>query len=148
MGNQLRYRLALDLHHLVHDEDDDGGGVMVVTVRRWDCINSAQPRSLHIVLEDGAEVERTLVVKDGLARLSTNLAQLVQRVHPISDQDARARITARTGIVFPETCLKSWCGEPLPLGSDRCTDWHAAGQGAAGSNRPGMVVMSPAGGAS
>lgn len=130
VGSNLRYRLSFQLHHVVQDDHVDA----VVTVHRWDCVNSARPRAIHLVAENGVEKERTVYTKPAdLTRLTENLQALTGRVTAISDDDARAEILRRTGYAPPTQCLREWCGAVHPVGSDRCVDWHSSGQVSSGA---------------
>lgn len=142
--NRVRYRLTFELHHIV--TDDDAG--TVVTVQRWDVTNSTVARTRYIVLENGAEAERTFITDPAeLIRLSARLDNLTQRVTAISDEKARAEIKARTGIEHYPDCTRADCGERRPIGSDKCGDGHSTGQsggasmGNLGRGRLGPIML-------
>jgi hypothetical protein len=148
--SKLRYRLDFELHHVL-DGDDDAG--TVVTVQKWTATNSVRPRVLHVVMEDGAEVQRiTYTNERDIEQLGARLSSLCQRVNAVDDGKARELIKARTGTDHPVHCYhSSQCSYPRPIGSDRCLGGHSAGQvggGAIGNLMRGnkVIMMRRAGG--
>lgn len=143
--NRVRYRLAFELHHIVWDDDPAG---VVVTVQRWDAVNSVNPRSHFVVLENGQEAQRDVLTDTtALRQLGSRLDSLVQRVVAITDESARAEIEARTGVRHYPYCNRTDCGARRPIGSDKCGDGHSAGQsggatmGNLGRGRRGPIHM-------
>lgn len=124
--SRVKYRLGFELHHIVWDDDPAG---VVVTVQRWDAVNSVKPRSHYVVLENGAEIQRDVITDPtALRQLGSRLNSLVQRVVAITDESARTEIEARTGVRHYPYCHRDDCGARRPIGSDKCGDWHSAGQ--------------------
>lgn len=123
--NRVHYRLGFELHHIVWD---DPAGI-VVTVQRWDAVNSVNPRTQYVVLENGTEVQRDVITEPAaLVELAARLDSLVQRVAAITDEGARAEIEARTGVRHHPYCNRRDCGARRPVGSDKCGDGHSSGQ--------------------
>jgi hypothetical protein len=135
VGKALRYRLARDLHLVA----TSGGSPYVQTHRRWDAVDATAPRSIYILLVDGVERQRfTLKTADDLAAAARRLAGLdadikAGRRRELTDAEARADIKGRTGIEHAEYCSREDCSGGFPIGSDRCTEWHSAGQSGGGT---------------
>lgn len=126
MGSALRYLLIFELHH---ELVDDAESVVIRTHRRWTCTNSRAPRDLVEILTDGVLVSRRDVTEsDSLERLAAELEELARTVTPITDEQARQRITAKTGSVPLSECPRASCGAPVPIGSDRCGEGDSVGQ--------------------
>ncbi len=146
MPAALRYLLVFELHYLTTDNMDRP---VVRTHRRWNCTNSAAPRSLYEILDNG---ELTLVrpvtrpaLLARLAELTDDLQRLTGAARELTDTEAREHIFTITGRTYPEYCSRASCGAPVPIGAARCGEWDSIGQvgngGLSGVRRRPPIIL-------
>lgn len=137
----LRYRLTDQLYGVRSTSDGD----VFITVLRWDAVDALRPSAILFRARNGVETSRERHA--GARGLSTVTAQISYCRRTGLTLAGTEAVKAYRRITGHDQfwCAVTDCGAPVPIGFDRCEEWHSVGRTSAGAlsgvrRRPPIVL--------